>query len=204
MARETTTETPAVAMSAEQFAALLNTVKDSAAAGQMDRLEQILLRTAEVSAQTMKRALKPENDHHPGVSAFSYPEGDFAKPRPTLDHEVYWNGYPVHQFPETWHWLELELLSQIVPGEYFVSKANDEGTQPISAKGEYDADGKLTKLTVIAQCSRDEQRTAPPATVWLYQMLHKATPRSQSYIEGMNLFMQHIVMGKPPTDAVPA
>ncbi len=203
MARENT-DTPALALSQEQFAALLASVRDTAATGQMDRLEQILLKTAEVSAQTMKRALKPENDHHPGVSVFSYPEGDVAKPRPALAHEVYWNGFPVHQFPETWHWLELELLARIAPGEYFVSKANDEGAHAVSATGEYDADGKLTKLTILCQCSRDEQRTAPPGAVWLYQMLHKHTPRAQSYIEGMTLFMQHIVMGKPPMETVSA
>lgn len=201
MGKDVTTETaaPAMALTQDQFTALLAAVRSGTASDQTDRLEQILLKTAATSAEAMKRSLHPENQDHPGKSVFSYPEGDKTHPRPALPHELYWNGFPIHQFPETQHWLELELMARLLPGEYYVSKANDEGQQKVSVKGERDADDKLTKVSVeITGISRDEMRAAPPTVVWLYQMLNKERPRGETYIEGTTLFMRHVVMQKPP------
>ncbi len=192
-------ESPAMALTQEQFTALLAAVRAGSSGDQTDRLEQILLRTAEVSAEAMKRSLNPENKEHPGKSVFSYPEGDMAKPRPVMPYELFWNNFPVHLFPETQHWLELEMMARLQPGEYYVSKANDEGAQQISVKGERDANQKLTKVRVeIAGIGRDEMRAAPPTVVWLYQMLNSDRPRGETYIEGTTLFMRHVAMQQPP------
>ena len=188
-----------MAMTPEQFAAILQAVKDSGSGEHTSRLEQILLKTAEVSAQTMKRALKPENQTHPGLSVFSYPEGDVAHARPELPFQVLWNNFPVHKFAEQHHWYELELLSQLQPGEYHVSLANDEGAQPVTIKGEYDANRKLTKIEVqAAGMDRNTARSAPPMAVWAYQMVHHDRPRGETYIEGTSAFMRHVVQQKAP------
>lgn len=42
--------------------------------------------------QDQRKALRPENDRHPGKSAFSYPEGDVARPKPPLRRKTYFNG----------------------------------------------------------------------------------------------------------------
>lgn len=42
--------------------------------------------------QEQRKALKPENATHPGISAFSYPEGDVARPKPALRRETFFNG----------------------------------------------------------------------------------------------------------------
>lgn len=47
-----------------------------------DQLAAILEKVGVKSAESMQRAIRPENDIHPGISAFSYPEGDVAKPKP--------------------------------------------------------------------------------------------------------------------------
>lgn len=39
-----------------------------------------------------RKAMRPENETHPGISAFSYPEGDVARPRPTLRRPTYFAG----------------------------------------------------------------------------------------------------------------
>jgi hypothetical protein len=192
-------ETPALAMTQEQFAQLLSAVRDTGNVEQTNRLEQILLKTAEVSAQTMKRALKPENETHPGISVFSYPEGDVSKPRPALPFQLFWNNFPIHKFVEQHHWYELQLFSQLTPGEYHVSLANDEGAQPITVKADYDANRQITKLDVIAAgMDRNTARSAPPIAVWAYQMIHSDRPRGETYIEGTAAFMRHVVQHKPP------
>jgi hypothetical protein len=191
-----------LALTQDQFTALLAAVTQPANAGlDAAKLREILLETSQVSAQAMKRAMKPENDTHPGKSVYSYPEGDAAKPRPVLPHELYWQGFPVHQYPETQHWLELELLARLQPGEYFVSKANNEGAHKISVRGERDATSKLTKIVVENdKIGRDEMRAAPPQAVWIYQMLHPDRPLGETYMEGTVLFMNHVAMGKPPVE----
>lgn len=192
-------EEPAVALTQEQFTQLLAAIKQSGNAEQTSNLETILLKTAEVSAQNMKRALKPENEQHHGKSIYAYPEGDLAKPRPELGFEFYWNGFPVHKFRDIHHWYELELMAQLQPGEYRVSLANNEGTQKVSVKADRDANGKIERMDVKAEgMSRDVARSAPPTAVWLYQMLHADQPLGVTYIEGTKRFMEHVVMSKPP------
>ena len=41
----------------------------------------------------MRKVLYPQNAQHPGISAFSYPEGDVARPRPVLNGTVYYCGH---------------------------------------------------------------------------------------------------------------
>lgn len=54
-------------------------------------LEALLARVSQSNQQGMKDALTKEREH-PRVSAFSYPEGDIARPKPTLARETYFNG----------------------------------------------------------------------------------------------------------------
>lgn len=194
-----------LALTQDQFTALLAAVTQPANGGlDAAALREILLETSKISADAIKALEKKENTHHPGKSAYSYPEGDVAKPRPVLPFELLWNGFPVHQYPETQHWLELELMSRLTPGEYYVSKANNEGAHKVTVRGERDANEVLTRLLVEPdKIGRDEMRAAPPQAVWIYQMLHPDRPLAETYLEGTTLFMQHIAMGKPPT-TVPA
>jgi hypothetical protein len=58
----------------EQVAALL-AAKSGPATSDDDRLEKILLRVAQMSADAHERAANPSNKTHPGVSVFSIPKG---------------------------------------------------------------------------------------------------------------------------------
>jgi hypothetical protein len=161
-----------------------------------DDLREILVETQKSSATAMQKAMKPENDTHPGISAFSYPEGDAAKPKPTLPFQFFYNAYPCHKFPETEHWRELELMAQVQPGEYTVIR-KDGSKMAVTVKGERDADNKLTAIKVEFPISRDEKALVPPKSVVLYQLVHPDNPRKR-FLEAMHEHL-NLMMSEPVT-----
>lgn len=182
----------------DKFELLLSVLaqKDSGGITKED-LAAILTQTAQVSAQTMQKALKPENETHPGLSAFSHAEGDQKQPKGALPFECYYNGYPVHKFPETETWREWQLYSQVKPGEYTVIR-KDGTPMHVTVRGEKDALGKLTKVWIEHPILRDEKGLVPPKTVLLYQILHNENPR-KAFVEAMQ---EHIASMLPESAAV--
>ena len=57
-----------------------------------NQLELLLTRVGENTAAAMRTSLKPENAEHPHISAFSYPEGDLAHPKPDLRVKTWFCG----------------------------------------------------------------------------------------------------------------
>ena len=153
-----------------------------------DTLQEILAS----NSTAVQKAMKPENETHPGKSVFSYPEGDIARPRPVPAHEFYYNNYPMHKFPETEHWRELELACEVVPGTYTVFR-RDGSRMSVEVKGERNADGKLTKVSVEFPVSREDKALIPPKSVVLYQLLHNEHPK-KAFVEAMTEHLQ-MVMG---------
>lgn len=68
--------------------ASLGQAKTAGAGLSSDDLKAIL---AEV-ATGQRKAMKPENDQHPGISVFSHPEGEILRPKERLKREVHFNG----------------------------------------------------------------------------------------------------------------
>lgn len=153
-----------------------------------DTLKEIL----STQATAVQKAMRPENDTHPGKSAFNRPGGEVADPKPVLPHEFWWNGYPMHKFPETEHWRELELACAVQPGEYTVIR-RDGSRMAVTVKGERDADGKLTKVSVEFPVLREERALVPPKMVTLYQILHNDNPK-KAFVEAMTEHLA-LVMG---------
>lgn len=56
-----------------------------------DTLNAVLEKVGMSTALGMQKAVRPENDQHPGISAFSYPEGDVKRKKPDLVRDVYFN-----------------------------------------------------------------------------------------------------------------
>lgn len=123
------------------------------------------------TAKAMQKAMRPENETHPGISAFSYPEGDVARPKPAPAYEFFYNGFPVHKSLETHHWRECELMKDVEPGEYTVIR-KDTTRMTVTVRGERDADGKLTKIDLSFPVSREEKPLVPPMMSVLYQIVH--------------------------------
>lgn len=108
-----------------------------------DRLEKILLRVAQMSADAHEKAANPSNKTHPAISVFSYPEGDRARPRPELKCEMFWVGYPIDLDTTTVD--EILLLNQAEPG-VFSFKRTDRTTDLLTVTGERMPNGKIDKL----------------------------------------------------------
>ncbi len=190
---------PAPTFSAEQFEQLIGVLAARHQAGPgLDRAElaAILSGVGQQTATAMQKAMKPENETHPGISCFSYPEGDQARPKPTLPFALFWNGYPMHMFPETETWREMELMCQLEPGEY-TALMKDGATMAISIKGERDANGVVTKLDVTFPISRDDKWRVPAKQVLLYQLVHRDRPLRQAFMEAT---MEHmgLIFGAQP------
>lgn len=183
-------ETDATLSVDDKFELLINAL--TARQGGMDpeALKAIILETQ----RTARKEAKPENETHPGKSCFSYAEGDVARPRPVLGHEFYYNAYPMHKFPETEHWRELELASQVVPGTYKVIR-RDGTPMPVEVKGDRNVDGKLTSVRVEFSVSREEKALVPPKAVLLYQLVYNDNPRLR-FVEAMTEHLS-MVMGEP-------
>jgi hypothetical protein len=156
---------------------------------QAEQRKQAATDAQQATAKAMQKAMRPENETHPGKSALSYPKGDVAQPRPVLPFELWWNAYPMHQFPETEHWRELELAAKLQPGEFTVIR-KDGSKMTISVAATRNADNAITRLDATFPEMREEKALTPPKMVSLYQMVHGGTgkPPRQLFLEGMNEF----------------
>lgn len=180
-----------VTLSREQFAELLQ-ARTGASGLTPDVLQAIMDRTAQTSAEAMQKALKPENTEHPGVSAYSYPEGDLARPRPVLPFELFWQGFPIHREPETSAWWELEGYLTLKPGEFFLSKRNGDPNDlaKVTVRATYRPDGSVEKFTVQHPMDRDVRFMLPSPYIWCYQIAHyDERPVMDTFVEAMSALL---------------
>lgn len=104
MAKEITTETKAsVQITEDQFERLLARLSG----GNGLSAEQLSTVLAE-NAKATRKALRPENERHPDISAFN-PAGERDHPRPKLIHDVILSGMPLSEDELTVG--EIELLN---------------------------------------------------------------------------------------------
>lgn len=96
---------------------------------------------------------RPENPEHNGISAYSYPEGDFKHPKEAFKCEMFWCGYPLPHENHTP--TEIAALNSLVPGDYRVTKGN--GNQiPFTVEGKRKQNGELSELWVKFPCKGDQ------------------------------------------------
>lgn len=174
----------------DQFSRLLAVMAATAkpdGAFDLAALKEVLATTSLQTAQAMQKAMKPENQEHPGKSAMSYPEGDVARPRPVLPFEFWYNNYPCHMFPETEHWRELELMVGVTPGR-FTTIRRDGSLMHVDVRAERDANQTVTKLFVEFPIAREEKGLIPPKAVVLYQLLHPEHPK-RAFVQAMQEYL---------------
>lgn len=147
------------------------------------------------TAKAMQKAMRPENEQAPGISACSYPEGDLAHPKPPLPFEVFMDTYPCHKWPETEHWREWELMAQLQPGVFTILR-KDGVSMRIDVKGEYDASGKLQKVMVELPKDKDERKQVPAKIVLLTQLVRFGEPARKVFMEATNEYLQ-LMYGDP-------
>jgi len=141
------------------------------------------------TAKAMQKAMRPENETHPGISAFSYPAGDREKPKPPLPFEVFIDNYPCHKWPETEHWREWELMAQLQPGDFTVMR-KDGMQMRVTVKGERDLDGQLSKVLVELPKDKDERKQVPAKIVLLSQLVRGNRNVRDVFLESTNEYLQ--------------
>lgn len=186
---ETQPENPAITLTLKDLRELLG---DRSQGMTPELLEAVLAKTAEISAKSMQKALKPENPFHPGISFASYPEGDLKRPRPVMPFELLWKGFPI------WGeldgavlstWWELEQYAQLKPGTYTVSK-RDGSPLRVTATAQYKPDMvTVERLIVDFEVDRDNRSMISPPFIMAYQMNHADQDHQDTYVEAMSLML---------------
>lgn len=158
----------------EKPAIKLNDVAPAVAALTFDQLKDLLLslkgpesedllrKHAQINAEAMatatgQQAVRP----HPGISVFSYPEGDLARPRPDLKCKMFWVGHPLEDSTVTAE--ERELLNQAEPGIFPITKT-DGSRILLTVTAERDGQHALTKLLFTFPCRGEHKHNLPSMT----------------------------------------
>lgn len=204
-----TPATPAATFSPEQFAQLIALLGKQQSGGGIDKddLRDVL----ESSQKGFMKAMRPENETHPGKSHFSYPQGDVERPRPKIPWPTFmWNGYPQHKFPEELTWYELEIITGqrsvpdgnggwvlerfspgLQPGVYDCSMKDGRTTQKVEVKGTTNGNGDIEKLEVLFPVTRETKDQIPPVYVRAYQLVHGREHGSlmESYAHAISAYL---------------
>lgn len=183
----------------EKFELLLEALTRQQTPGiDIGALREVLIETSKQTAGAMQKAMKPENTEHPEISVFNKPGGNRENPKTVLPFEFWYVGYPVHLFPETEHWRELELMAQVKAGEFTVIR-KDGTPMSVVVKGEKNANGATTKLSVEFAVSREEKWLVPPKSVLLYQIVHSDGQPKRRFLEAMQ---EHLTLTMGADEAV--
>lgn len=142
------------------------------------------------NAQSMKKALKPENEKHSNVSAF-HPKGG---PHMELPYECFYLNFPLHKSVETCHDRELELLLQVKPGSYRILR-KDLSDMEVTVRADTTPTGKITRLFIEFPVAREEKHQIPPMHVVLYQLAHPEVSAHRRYLDAMNEHLQVTLVG---------
>lgn len=111
--------------------------------------------------EAQKKALRPENERHPGISAFSYPEGEVARPKPAFVRDVFFNGG--RERHDQLSVIEVELYNRF--------------DQTRTARGgmwraEVRRNGSAEELHIITEPrTLDGRQSLPPLTMLLRELL---------------------------------
>jgi hypothetical protein len=136
----------------------------AAAIKQAEMIEQVLVKT------------KPENTEHPGISVYSYPEGDKAHPKPPLRCTTTICG---HQFKkdavETLTPTEVELLNRLDAGTYHVTKA-DGSRMKLAVEFVRNSEGGLQEMRINWPCKNEHRHNHLSMASYLQQAIDGAIP----------------------------
>ena len=157
------TDTQSLQEQVATLAAQVQAMTTAAAKGggiDANTLEAMLSRVALMTAAAQDRLLHPDNREHPGISCYSYPEGDLKRPRPELKMPMTWVGYPLTTDTLTYN--EIALLNQAEPGEYTFLRT-DKTMDRMVVEADRDNLGRPTRLRFAFEVK--ERRDTLPSMV---------------------------------------
>ncbi len=148
-----------------------------------DQLKELLAETratpsfdaeaiAAATAKAHQELNKKENKVHPGVSAFSHPDGDVKHPRPVMRCDTYWYGDKITGDRHSYR--EMELANQVQPGEYLCSKPD--GTKiPVTVSAKVDPlSRKFTRIDIDFR--PEDGRNVLSMAKWLEEIVEQQQP----------------------------
>jgi hypothetical protein len=119
--------------------------------------DETLKKQAQFMAEANKKALRPENETHPGKSVYN-PLGDVEFPRPPLKCQMFWVGYDIQ--PENLKREEIELLNLATPGTYHFHRT-DGSPETMTVTGRSNPDGSLERLEFQFPCKGENKGNLP-------------------------------------------
>ena len=123
----------------------LDELRELLKGNQLSKDEQLELiqKQADANAEANRRLLKPENATHPGISVYSFPEGEAKHPKGDLACKMTWAGTSLEASTLTPD--EFTLLHTVPAGEYLCRRA-DGSSMKVSVSGEtHPATGAFVK-----------------------------------------------------------
>jgi hypothetical protein len=152
----------------QETARLLLEMKQSGSGGNADVIEQLLQQQQQLLVKT-----RPENAEHPGISVYSYPEGDLARPKPALKCKVFWCG--IDERHEVLTPLEIEWLNKLEPGNYHVTKTD--GTRiKFDVAAKYNDRLELEQIAVTFPCRGENRHNHGSKVNYCMQAMGAAIP----------------------------
>lgn len=122
--------------------------------------------------ERLKREM-PENKQSPGISVYSYPEGDLKRPKPDLKCRMFWVGYPLTT--ETLTPREVELLNRLEAGEFRVTKTD--GTPiPFRVAAKHNDRMQLEELAISFPCKGEHRHNHGSMVSYMQQALGDRIP----------------------------
>lgn len=151
-----------------------------------EKLEKMLGRVAQMSAEAAERAANPSNKTHPAISVYSYPEGDRARAR-AMKCAMFWAGYDLQIDTTTAE--EIELLNLAEPGVY-PFKRTDGSRDDLTVTGEKGPDGKYARLLFTFMAK--ERRESLPSMVSMLQQAFGVKTQEQLEIERLKSELEQL------------
>lgn len=125
--------------------------------------DESMKRRAMFEAEARKRLDEDDNRTHPGISVYSYPEGDRAALEAgkvkKLKCEMFWLGYPLEI--ETLTPAEVDALNLATGGKFPYHKS-DGSTETLTVKATDGLNGQLEKIEFTFPCRGDLKHNQPP------------------------------------------
>ena len=158
-------------------------------------LEAMFVRVARVQADAAERAANPSNKTHPGISVYSYPEGDRARPR-ALKCPMFWVGYDIQ--PDTTTAYEIELLNKAVPGT-FAFLCTDGSQEQLTCIGTAAPNGSISKL--LFDFPTKENRESLPSMASMLQQAYGIKSPEQVELDRLRAEVEALRSAKTLTAA---
>lgn len=141
----------------------------------------------------------PENRQSPGISVYSYPEGDLKRPKAPLKCKMFWVGY--EETPDTLKPIEVDLLNRLEPGEFRVTKTD--GTPiPFRVSAKRNDRFELEELAIWFPCKGENRHNHGSKISYLQQALGDRIPTAEELLAELTILKAELAASRVGAAAV--